>query len=375
MPSALNLILSLLPAFFLAFFAIGPIIYFSNQFSLYDIPNERKIHKKKISRLGGLAIFLGFCVAILFTYIQNEDFLPKNNYLILGGLLAFLTGFFDDIFHNIRARYKLTLHLISGLMVALSGHSLSVIQISESHQLSLGFWGYPLTILWVAGFINAVNLLDGLDGLAGGVLFIALCFLAALGYMQENPRVLLLSLAGAIGTLAFLFYNFPPAKIFMGDGGAYFLGYLYAIIPLLGIKKTASVTVLLFPLALFLIPVLDMFQVMQKRVKNKEHIFFADKKHIHHRLLHLGFSTKGILWLLYGYTFILGLFSLLMTTLNAWQNWTILILLLAITILVFYTVSVAEDNILSKKENQEKQKKEKKGKLIKLPETKKQKIP
>lgn len=372
MPGALNLIISLLPAFFLAFLAIGPIIYFSNQFSLYDIPNERKIHKKKISRLGGLAIFLGFCVAILLTYIQNKDFLPKNSYLILGGLIAFLTGFFDDIFHNIRARYKLTLHLISGLLVALSGHSISFIQISESYQLNLGFWGYPLTILWVAGFINAVNLLDGLDGLAAGILFIALCFLAVLGYLQENPKVLILSLAGAIGALAFLFYNFPPAKIFMGDGGAYFLGYLYAIIPLLGIKKTASVTALLFPLALFLIPVLDMVHVMQKRVKNKEHIFLADKKHIHHRLLHVGFSTKGILWLLYGYTFILGLFSLLMTTLNSWQNWTLLILLLSITILVFYTVSVAEDHIVSKKGSQEKQKK---GKLIKLPETKKQKIP
>ncbi|MCS6985087.1 MAG: undecaprenyl/decaprenyl-phosphate alpha-N-acetylglucosaminyl 1-phosphate transferase [Leptospiraceae bacterium] len=338
-------------------------IYLSDKFSLYDTHNERKIHKGKISRLGGLSFFLGFLVSILVMQPYYAELSSKGG-LLLGGLLAFLLGFIDDLSHNIRARYKLLLQLFVGLIVALAGYRIESIQLTQSQQLELGLLSFPLTMLWIAGFMNAINLLDGLDGLAGGIMLLAFLFLGLLGYRQANFMVMVLALAIGGGLLAFLIYNFPPAKIFMGDGGAYFLGFLYAITPLLGIKKSSSITVLLLPLVLLLIPLLDMLHVMQRRVKNGEHIFWADKKHIHHRLLHIGFSNRGILWLLYGYTTILGAFSLLMIDLNPVQNWFILILLFLLTAMVFYTVAKAEEQVLIKNTNEKNKKIKKQTRIL-----------
>jgi len=200
-------------------------------------------------------------------------------------------------------------------------------------------------MIWVAGFMNAINLLDGMDGLASGVVIISSAFIAIIGFLQGNIIVSLLALALIGAIFGFFIFNYPPAKIFMGDGGAYFLGFMYSVLPLMGIKKASSITLFLIPLVLLLIPVMDMLMVIHKRFSNGYNIFIADKNHIHHRLSHIGFTNKGILAVLYAYTAILGCFSILMIYLTPLYSIIVLLLLILLTLLAFYTISVAEKQI------------------------------
>jgi len=309
---------------------------------IYDYVNERKIHNGKIARLGGLGIFLGFVFAFIFVLIIDFKVKFNANLFILAMLIAFLTGFIDDVY-KIKARYKLILQLISGYLVAFSGLQFEGITLISGLKISFGYFGYIVTILWVTGFMNAINLLDGMDGLASGIVMIASIFIAIIGLIQNNIVVVLLSFA-LFGSIAgFFVYNYPPAKIFMGDGGAYFLGFMYSVLPLIGIKKASTITVFLIPLVLLLIPIMDMLFVAHNRFKNGYNIFIADKNHIHHKLMRVGFSNRGILWILYAYTAILGCFSILMLYVKPVISLIILLLLILITFLTFYTVSVAEN--------------------------------
>lgn len=339
-----NILITFIISFLVSMALIPVIRLYCDRNGVHDYVSKRKIHTGKISRLGGLAIFTGFMSA--FIYILYFDFeVAFNKILFVIALsIAFLTGFIDDLY-KIRARYKLILQLISGLIVALAGLQVNKITLATGVEIYFGYFSYIITILWVAGFMNAVNLLDGIDGLASGVVMIALLFVAVIGYLQNVlvVKMLCLALVGAI--LGFFMFNYPPAKIFMGDGGAYFLGFLYAVLPLIGIKKTSSLTIFLIPLILLLIPIIDMLVVTHKRFVNGYNIFIADKNHIHHRLLRIGFSNEGILWLLITYTAILGCFSILMLFLKPLHSIIILVLLILLTLLSFYTVSTAEGQI------------------------------
>ncbi|MGQ9844374.1 MAG: MraY family glycosyltransferase [Spirochaetota bacterium] len=320
------------------------IIRYSNKNGLHDYVNERKIHTGKISRLGGLAIFCGFVAS--FVYLVIMDFAVQFNVPLFACafVLAFFTGFIDDV-KPMKARYKLLLQLVSGLLVAISGLQVDKITLSSSITIHFGLFSYITTMLWVATCMNAINMLDGMDGLASGIIIIASVFIAILGYLQGMIVVTLLSI-GLIGaTAGFLLFNFPPAKIFMGDGGAYFLGFMYAVMPLIGIKKASTLTVFLIPLVLLLVPLIDMMHVVHNRFRGGYHIFLADKNHIHHKLLGIGFSRRSILGVLYSYTAILGCFAVIMFYLQPHFSLIILILLFVLTIITFYAVSVAHDQV------------------------------
>jgi len=342
-------VFDLIVVFFIAFIIslvfIPVIIKVSQKNGLYDYVNERKIHKGKISRLGGLATFIGFMCSLLYLLIYDFKVQFNIPLFIAAVLLAFLTGFIDDI-KKISARYKLLLQLACGLLVAIAGLQINRITISPGFSIQFGVLSYVVTMLWVAGFMNAINMLDGMDGLASGIVMIASLFLAIIGWLQGMVVVTFLAIAlmGAIG--GFFIFNYPPAKIFMGDGGAYFLGFMYAILPLIGIKKVSTITVFFVPLVLLLIPLIDMAHVIHNRFIGGYHIFLADRNHIHHRLLHIGFSNKGILWILYSYTAILGCFSIVLLYLKPHQSIIVMILLFLLTILAFFTISVAERRIV-----------------------------
>lgn len=320
------------------------IIRLCDKKQIYDYVDERKIHNGNISRLGGLGIFIGFFSAYLFLLII--DFKVQFNviYFTIAMFIAFLTGFIDDLKH-INAYIKLLLQFSAGFFVYLSGLSIDKLTFIPSVIIKFGFLTPILTILWVTAFMNAVNLLDGMDGLASGVIIISSIFIFINSLITKNIFVLYLSSILIFSLLGFYIFNFPPAKIFMGDGGAYFIGFVYSILPLIGIKKTTTLTVLIVPIILLMVPILDMINVTRKRYFNGLHVFSADKNHIHHRLMNIGFSNKGIIFIIYAYTAVLGFFSIIMNFVTPIIAIIIMGLLFILTILSFITITQAEKKI------------------------------
>lgn len=198
--------------------------------------------------------------------------------------------------------------------------------------------------------MNAINLIDGMDGLASGVVALASIFLFVISFILGNTLVLYIIslLFGAI--VGFYIYNFPPAKIFMGDGGAYFLGFIYSTIGLMGVKKSSVAVLFVIPIVILFIPIFDAFRVIYRRIREKKDIFTADKNHIHHRLLSLGLTKKTILFITYIITIILGVFSILIILIPPEYAFLIFILIFMIICLAFYVLYIIERQILNKKD-------------------------
>ena len=324
-------------------------IRLSEHFKLYDSIDERKIHTKNVSRLGGVGIFAVFAAAAGFIMYTITG-LPFNKlYFSAALLLAFFTGFADDI-KRIRARYKLLLQIGCGILVVASGLTFSELTILSFKPVNLGVLGYIATVIWVVAFMNAVNLIDGMDGLSMGVTLIANLFLFIIACCTGNTLVSLFSIVLGGAILGFYVFNFPPAKIFLGDGGAYFIGFVYAVLPLMGVKKSAVLTLFLIPMVLMLVPIMDVLQVMYHRRKNGRNIFLPDRTHLHHRLMNLGFSTRGILFVIYAYSIILGLSALLMVFMPAQLSFILFAIIGLLVILSFYILSSAE-RVIEKKEH------------------------
>lgn len=346
-----QIIVPFITSFAISLILIPFIIYLCKKFNWYDKINERKIHKGKISRLGGLAIFIAFLTSFGIFVLPKNLTNSFNVWLYLAGMITiFLTGFIDD-FSNIRARYKLVLQIISAVLVASSGLVIKEFPLFSFLFDDHGVMSFLYTVAWIVMFMNAINLIDGIDGLASGVVIIASIFIVIIAVFYNNLLVMLGATIIAGATLGFYVFNFPPAKIFMGDGGAYFLGFIYATLPLMGIKKAAVLTIFIFPIILLLIPLLDILYVMFTRMKLGYNIFIADKNHIHHRLLNLGLSNRGVLLVMYSYTIILGIIGLIMLYIDPNIAFLILILIFMILGISFYVLNSVE-KLLEKERKQ-----------------------
>jgi UDP-GlcNAc:undecaprenyl-phosphate GlcNAc-1-phosphate transferase len=165
-------------------------------------------------------------------------------------------------------------------------------------QLDFGFFSIPFTMIWIIGITNAINLIDGLDGLAGGVSSIALFAIAGMAFVMGNPYVMVVALIAAVSTLGFLVFNFHPAKIFMGDTGALFLGFLISVLSLLGFKNVTFIS-LIIPVIILGVPISDTFFAIIRRLVNKQPLSAPDKSHLHHCLLRSGFSHRQTVLLIY----------------------------------------------------------------------------
>lgn len=270
---------------FLATCAFVPLsIKISEFVGAFDKPNKRKIHKKPIPTLGGLAIFFGFLLGYMFFAKQSTLMLS----ILIASFIIVVTGFIDDI-KPMRAKYKFIIQLVVASIIAFYGH----LQINEISVLGLNFflgniWGPIVTILFIVAIINAINLIDGLDGLAGSISVIYFATIAVLALILNKFGGLdiMLSIIMFGSTLGFLIFNFPPAKVFMGDTGSTFLGLMISIIALLGFKNV-TLTSLIVPLLILAIPILDtVFAIIRRKLKG-ESIAHADKEHLHHQLLKL----------------------------------------------------------------------------------------
>lgn len=353
----MHYIILFLFSFIISFILIPLIIYYSKKKNIVDIPNSRKIHHRPISRLGGVAIFLSFIIVLFMYYflLKNKFKFNLNFNLWLFScamFLSFLIGFIDDII-NIRARYKLILQIITGFLVYLSGLKFTMFKFLDVFNVKFGVFSSIITILWVISFMNAINLIDGLDGLASGIVLIATIFILIISLIQKVYIVTIISsiLIGSI--FGFYIFNFPPAKIFMGDGGAYFLGFMYSTITLMGIKKSSVTTMFVIPLILLLIPIIDVLQVIFKRIKVNQNVFTADKNHIHHKLLSIGITNKQILLLLYSFTIILGLFAILMLLINEKYGFIVFLLIFLMVFIGAYFFNLIQ-GIYNKNNNKEK---------------------
>ena len=293
---------------FLPNLAFIPVINrLSHRFKWYDHIDPRKIHTGNIPATGGVGIFFTTIFAVVLFYLVGGSFfsgalLPFTRILpvIMAFLAIHITGIVDD-FVTIRARYKLILQLlVAGILVSLGFNIKAVVMPAFGITLNLGYASYIITILWLAGISNAVNLMDGMDGLAGGLsaicaLFYGIIFAVVGSY---TSAVIAFAIFGAI--VGFLFHNWPPAKIFMGDCGAIFIGFALAALPLIEHSGEVSLLFAMIPLSLLLVPILETFASIIRRVRRKKPIYDPDREHTHHKLIDFGISQRGILSIIYG---------------------------------------------------------------------------
>ena len=307
------------------------VISFSKREGLVDVPNERKIHTKPISRIGGLAIWAS--TMLTFLCLVFMSYYPSGNLMsgiLLGGSLMFLLGFVDDIY-NLDAKFKLFLQIAIATLVYLLG-----VQINDVPFIGdLGIFSYPITLLWIVGISNALNFIDGVDGLAGSVITVNAVTLAiiAVAMTPPNPISALIGFILAGSMLAFLTYNFNPAKIFMGDSGALFSGFLLAAISITGVMKAATLAILL-PFLVLAVPIMDITFSSLRRIAKGQSPFVADSEHIHHKLLHAGFSQKKTVMILTSVAIIAGAFASLFMGSTAMKHYFIYIIAIVIIMLI-----------------------------------------
>jgi UDP-GlcNAc:undecaprenyl-phosphate GlcNAc-1-phosphate transferase len=305
----------------------------SRRLGALDLPGDRKVHTQPIPRFGGLSIFVVFYLVLYFFCQFNFFYCPSNflneiNFWWIFGASAIVLGLgaVDD-FRRIPPSFKFLFQIIAGLIVALTSYRIEVIDL-PFYTIYLGIWSIPATVLWVVAITNAVNLLDGLDGLAAGTSLIVCIAMFGVSLLSQNIGIALISVILAGSILGFLRYNFHPASIFLGDSGAYFLGFELAVLSLQsGLQGTTTITILiLIPILALGLPIMDTILSMFRRLLKSLHImevgrddnvvkffyldgwsmFRADKGHIHHRLLQMGFSQRKAVILLYAVSLILG---------------------------------------------------------------------
>lgn len=277
------------------------IIKLAHRLNFIDRPGERKINKKIIATAGGTAIYLAFMIPLRF-------FLPANQTIkgiMIGGTFMLILGLLDDKF-EISALLKFLGQILGALILIYYGVKVNFITNPFGGFIYLGIYTVPFTVFWIVSIINTINLIDGLDGLAAGVSIIAVLTLFAVA-LQENQIVapmLAVLLAGSC--FGFLKYNFNPAKIFMGDTGSMFIGYIIAAVSITGALKSAAAVTIFVPMLALAIPILDTTFAIVRRIFNDRPIGEADHGHIHHRLLAIGMNQKQAVVSVYVISAILG---------------------------------------------------------------------
>lgn len=329
-----DIVIAFTIAFMTAFMAAPHTIKLAKKVGAVDTPQDaRRINKITMPRLGGLAVILGFFVSIIYLLIvmsiEDKIDLYQDNYFMkiigftLGALIIGIVCFIDDI-KGVPAVIKLAAQIISACVVIKFGIKIENLDIPLINLEGVGNWFYIiLTIGWIVGITNAMNLIDGLDGLSTGISIISCLSLLIIFSLNASPIisiVLITALGGAL--CGFLPYNFNPAKTFIGDTGSNFLGYCLSIISILGIAKTYTAIVIVAPLMALALPILDTLASIVRRIingKSLKAIIQPDAGHLHHKLLKKGFSQKQAVLILYGITAIFGMFAIILMDSGIWK--------------------------------------------------------
>ena len=279
-----------------------------------DVPGEaRRVHDHPIPRMGGLAIFLGFIVSMLLFV----DITQEVRGILLGSIIIVITGVIDDII-SLRAWTKFLIQILSAVIAVLHGVVINVVSnpnvFSSQEAIVLGWLAIPLTVLWIVGITNSVNLIDGLDGLAVGVSTISCVTILVVALLVSEPNVALIVAALAGACIGFMPYNLNPAKIFMGDTGSTFLGYMLATVSIMGLFKFYAVISFAVPFLILGLPIFDTANAIIRRVAAGRSPMSPDRGHVHHKLIDMGFNQKQAVAILYAISATLGLTAVVLTS-------------------------------------------------------------
>ena len=309
MNETVKILLSVVCAFLLAFLSTPFVKKLAKKIGAIDIPKDkRRMHTDSVPLIGGLAIFLGFLVStVLFAEIDI-----KIIAILSGALIMVMLGVFDDKY-ALGAKFKLMIQIIAAAIPVIAGVRIEriILPFLKSGGIEFGWLAYPITILWIVALTNAVNLIDGLDGLAAGVSAIASFSMFLIALMQGNYLIAVMCAALVGACCGFLPYNFSPASIFMGDTGSTFLGFVMASLSVLGLFKIHAIISFAVPFIAFGIPIFDTSFAIFRRIKEHRPIMSPDRGHLHHRLVDMGFSHKQAVLIIYAICIVLGAVAVL----------------------------------------------------------------
>lgn len=306
-----------------------------------DKPDARKVHKVPIPRIGGLGIYVSFMIAVFVAVVSSNldgESLREIVGLLLSASLIVALGLVDD-YKNLPAKLKLLGQILAAVIFVIGFDvKIDVITNPFGDYIYLDWIAVPATIFWLVGLTNTVNLIDGLDGLAAGVSAIAAITILLVALKQNFFLVSILTAALAGGAIGFLFYNSHPAKIFMGDSGSMFLGFMLAGISVIGAFKSTATIALIVPILALGLPILDTTFAIVRRYRGGRPIFQPDKGHLHHRLLSLGFTHRQAVLLMYVISAMLGLSAVALTEVSS--QFALMILIIVVIAIVYGTKKI-----------------------------------
>ena len=299
----------------LSYFFTPPVKNFAHKVGAIDVPKDaRRMHKKPIPRLGGLAIYGGFLCSILIFGQLDETMLC----VLLGAAIIVALGIFDDVL-ALGAKLKFVVQIVAAAIPVCIGDLqiglfTNLNPLSDTPFVHLGILAVPATIIWIVGITNAVNLIDGLDGLAVGVSSIAAITMLAVALLTGNMQIAITMAALAGACIGFMPYNLNPAKIFMGDTGSTFLGYMLATVSIMGLFKFYAVISFAVPFLILGLPIFDTANAIIRRVAAGRSPMSPDRGHVHHKLIDMGFNQKQAVAILYAISATLGLTAVVLTS-------------------------------------------------------------
>lgn len=294
-----------------------------------DKPNARKVHTKIMPRMGGLGIYLAYIIVVLATQKMNMQLAG----LLLGSTILVVLGIFDDM-KDLNAKFKLLIQVLAAVIVMAFGVRIEFMtNVFGGGAIYLDILSLPITLLWIVGITNAINLIDGLDGLAGGIATIAALSMAVVGWIYGQYLMASMAIILAGATMGFLRYNFHPAKVFMGDTGSLFLGFNLSVLAIMGVAKSVTFISLAAPVLVLGVPIFDTFFAILRRKMNHKPIFAADKDHLHHRLLGMGFSHRKTVLIIYAISFFLALSAILITYLSTAEAVAVVAIVLSVILI------------------------------------------
>lgn len=305
---------ALVVAGIVAFLTTPVVRTLAHKMGAIDVPKDaRRMHDHPIPRMGGLAIFLAFLLSVLLF----AELTLQVRGMLLGSVMIVVLGIFDDIY-SLSAKFKFIVQIVAALIAVGCGNMIEVLSnpniFSSNPYWELKWLSWPITVIWIVAITNAVNLIDGLDGLACGVSTISSMSMLVIALVLNEGDVAIFLAALAGGCIGFLPYNLNPAKIFMGDTGSTFLGYILAVVSIQGMFKMYSVISFVVPFLMLGLPIFDTAFAFIRRIARGQSPMKPDRSHVHHRLIDMGFSQKQAVAVLYVISAILGLSAVVLTT-------------------------------------------------------------
>lgn len=359
-----NIAIAFILAFIITFMTTPYTIKLANKIGAIDVPKDkRRMHTKKMPKFGGPAVILGLLVSMIYlitvmsiegsiNLFTEQEYGKKLLGVLLGIVIITITGILDDT-KTLKWWQQLIGQVSAAIVVVLFGVKIEHLNIPFLYKVGLSeAFSNILTIIWIVGIINAINLIDGLDGLSSGIALISSISLMIIFLMNDSPMIATIIVTAMSGALVgFLPYNFSPAKTFIGDTGSNFLGFILAVVSILGVAKTYTVAVIILPVIVLGLPIFDVIFAIVRRIakgKSIKAVFEPDKGHLHHRLVEKGFTQKQAVLILYGLSASLGMFAIILLDSGIWKALSFLLMIIA-------AVAIGYRNFIKEKDEETKQ--------------------